>query len=91
MGLESITTYIDGHQSIFIPVGIGVGVFCLANLYYGQTRFAGPSGFCCGEDPPCCDSCLLPCLRCECCGNKDRGRFFVDEHDRDSSNDYSPI
>jgi hypothetical protein len=83
MFLDSFVSYISAHQDIFIPVGAGVGVFCLANLYYGQTRFAGPSGCFCGPDPPCCDAYLLPCLRCNC------------RSERNSSNDeddnYSPV
>ena len=83
MGLYSITTYLNVHQDVFIPVGVGVGVFCLANLYYGQTRFAGPSGFFCGPDPPCCDNCLLPCLRCDClCKNNTSS---------DESNNYNAV
>ena len=80
MGLDSIVSYLDLHQNIFIPVSVGVGVFCLANLYYGQTRFAGPSGFFCGEDPPCCQNCLIPCLRCECRKNGDSSSGDTDHY-----------
>ena len=80
MGLESIVSYLNQYQNIFIPVSVGVGVFCLANLYYGQTRFAGPSGFFCGEDPPCCQNCLIPCLRCECRRNGDSSSADTDHY-----------